>query len=117
MSTIPWMTQLSSFNHFDAKSEQFSQFAHTFHRVQMCLGFFDIFDISDIKFKLCIQIILDMIMPKPVHLMTVQEAHKEFNTLTDQIQAKYELLDSGECGKVGTLAFDAECSELGHLMA
>ena len=41
-------------------------------------------------------------MPKPVYLMTVQEVHKEFNTLTDQIQAKYELLDSGECGKVGT---------------
>ena len=56
-------------------------------------------------------------MPKPVYLMTVQEAHKEFNTLTDQIRAKYELLDSGECGKVGTPAFDAECSELSHLIA
>ena len=30
--------------------------------------------------------------------MTVQEAHKEYNSLIDQIQAKYELLDSGECG-------------------
>ena len=56
-------------------------------------------------------------MPKPVYLMTVQEAHKEFNTLTDQIRAKYELLDSGECGKVGTPAFDAEYSKLSHLMA
>ena len=56
-------------------------------------------------------------MPKPVHLMTVQEAHKEFNSLIDQIWAKYELLDSGECGKVGTPACDAEISELGHLMA
>ena len=35
-------------------------------------------------------------MPKPVFLMTVQEAHKEYNSLTDQIRAKYELLDSGE---------------------
>ena len=37
----------------------------------------------------------DLIMPKPVFLMTVQEAHKEYNSLIDQIQAKYELLDSG----------------------
>ena len=32
-------------------------------------------------------------------------------------RAKYELLDSGECGSVGTPAFNAECSELAHLMA
>ena len=49
--------------------------------------------------------------------MTVQEAHQEFNSLIDQIRAKYKLLDSGECGKVGTPACDAEISELGHLMA
>ena len=35
-------------------------------------------------------------MPKPVYLMTVQEAHKEYNPLTDQIRAKYEQLDSGK---------------------
>ena len=56
-------------------------------------------------------------MPKPVYLLTVHEAHKEYNSLIDQIQAKYELLDSGECGSVGTPAFNAECSELAHLMA
>ena len=55
--------------------------------------------------------------PKPVFLMTVQEAHKEYNSLTDQIRAKYKLLDSGECGSVGTPAFNAECSKLAHLMA
>ena len=59
----------------------------------------------------------DLIMPKPVYLMTVHEAHKEYNSLIDQIRAKYELLDSGECGSVGTPAFNAECSELAHLMA
>ena len=37
-------------------------------------------------------------MPKPVFLMTVHEAHKVYNSLIDQIWAKYELLDSGECG-------------------
>ena len=49
--------------------------------------------------------------------MTVHEAHNEYNSLIDQIWAKYELLDSGECGSVGTPAFDAECSKLAHLMA
>ena len=36
------------------------------------------------------------VMPKPVYLLTVQEAYKEYNSLTDQMQAKYEQLDSGE---------------------
>ena len=49
--------------------------------------------------------------------MTVQEAHKEYNSLIDQILAKYELLDSRECGKVDPPASNAECSELAHLMA
>ena len=35
-------------------------------------------------------------MPKAVSLLTVQEAHKEYSSLTDQIRAKYEQLDSGE---------------------
>ena len=56
-------------------------------------------------------------MPKLVFLMTVQEAHKEYNSLTDQTSAKCELLDSVECGSVGTPAYNAECSELAHLMA
>ena len=56
-------------------------------------------------------------MPKPVFLMTVHEAHKEYNSLIDQIQAKYELLDSGEFGSPGTPAFDAEACELVHLLA
>ena len=51
-------------------------------------------------------------MPKPVYLLTVQEAHKEYNSLTDQIQAKYQQLDSDEVGSPGTSAFDAETCEL-----
>ena len=54
-------------------------------------------------------------MPKAVFLMTVHEAHKEYNSLIDQIWAKYELLDSGVW--VGTPALNDECSELAHLMA
>ena len=56
-------------------------------------------------------------MPKPVYLLTVQEAHKEYNSLTDQIWAKYEQLDSGEFGSPGTPAFDAEACGLSNLLA
>ena len=56
-------------------------------------------------------------MPKPVYLMTVQEAHKECNSLMDQIRAKYEQLDSGEFGSPGNPAFDAEACELVNLLA
>ena len=56
------------------------------------------------------------VMPKPVSLLTVQEAHKEYSSLTDQIRAKYEQLDSGESGSPGTPAFDAEACELANLL-
>ena len=49
--------------------------------------------------------------------MTVQEAHKEYNSLTDQIRAKYKQLDSGEYGTVDTPAFKAEACELANLLA
>ena len=56
-------------------------------------------------------------MPKPVYLLTVQEAHKEYNSLTDQIRAKYEQLDSGKYGAVDSPAFNAEACELANLLA
>ena len=49
--------------------------------------------------------------------MTVQEAHKEYNSLTDHIRAKYKQLDSGEYGSVDTPAFKAEACELANLLA
>ena len=57
------------------------------------------------------------VMPKPVSLLTVQEAHKEYSSLTDQIRAKYEQLDSGKFGSPGTPAFDAEACESANLLA
>ena len=57
------------------------------------------------------------VMPKLVYLMTVQEAHKEYNSLMDKIRAKYEQLDLGKFGSPGTPAFDAEACELAHLLA
>ena len=56
-------------------------------------------------------------MPKLVYLLTVQEAHKEYNSLMDQIRAKYEQLDSGKYGAVGTPASNAEACELANLLA
>ena len=49
--------------------------------------------------------------------MTVQESHKQYNSLMDQIRAKYEQLDSGKYGTVDTLAFKAEACELANLLA
>ena len=49
--------------------------------------------------------------------MTVQEPCKEYNSLTDQIWAKYKQLDSGKFGLPGTPAFDAEGCELANLLA
>ena len=57
------------------------------------------------------------VMPKPVSLLTVQEEHKEYSSLTDQIRAKYEQLDSGKFGSPGTPAFNAEARELANLLA
>ena len=56
-------------------------------------------------------------MPKPVYLLTVQELHKEYNSSVNQIWAKYEQLDSGKFGAVGTLAFNAETCKLANLFA
>ena len=56
-------------------------------------------------------------MPKPVYLMTVQETHKEYNSLTDQIRVKYEQLDSGEYGTVDIPAFKADGCDLANLLA
>ena len=56
-------------------------------------------------------------MPKPIFLIPVQEAHKEYNSLMDQIRAKYEQLDSGEFGTVDTPAFKAEACALANLLA
>ena len=60
--------------------------------------------------------LLNQSCQKPLYLLTVQEAHKEYNSLTDQIQAKYKQLDSGKYGAVGTPAFDAEACELANLL-
>ena len=49
--------------------------------------------------------------------MTVQEAHKQYNSLTDQIWAKYEQLDPDKYGAVDTPAFKAEAYELANLLA
>ena len=72
---------------------------------------FDPFDITNWNYSTW------SVMPKPVSLLTVQEAHKEYSSLTDQIRAKYKQLDSGEFGSPGTPAFDAEACESANLLA
>ena len=72
------------------------QLALKFHWVKMCA--------SSTSSTLQIIEITQSVMPKPVYLLTVQEAHKEYNSLMDQIRAKYKQLDSGKYGAVGTPA-------------
>ena len=94
----------------------FPQLALKFHWDKMCLYFELLSTILTYKLHWNYSISRS-VMPKPVFLMTVQEAHKEYKTLTDQIRAKYEQLDSGEFGSPGTPAFDAEACELANLLA
>ena len=56
------------------------------------------------------------VMPKPVSLLTVWEAHREYTSLTDLIWARYKQLDSDEYRAVGTPAFNAEGCELANLL-
>ena len=56
-------------------------------------------------------------MSVPVSHLMVEEAHKEFNSLADKIAAKYEQLDSGEFGAVGTPAFNAKSAKLASIFA
>ena len=73
---------------------------------------------DQVKVRGCfVTFLVQSVMPKPVYLLTVQEAHKEYSSLTDQIRAKYEQLDSGEFGSPDTPAFDAEACELAKLLA
>ena len=61
--------------------------------------------------------VLDQSCQNQFPLLTVQEAHKEYSSLTDQIRAKYEQLDSGKFGSPATPVFDAEACELANLLA
>ena len=50
-----------------------------------------------------------------MHHLTVGQTHKDFNSLVDKIAAKFEPLDSGEFGVVGTPAFNVKSHELAVL--
>ena len=63
-----------------------------------------------ITFKLDLLFIVTMSVP--VSQLTVEQAHKEFNSLVDKIAAKYEQLDSGEFGAVDTSSFNAKSTKL-----
>ena len=89
------------------------QLTFKFHWVKMC---FLLACINSVDITNCIEI-TQSVMSKPVYLLTVQEAHKEYNSLMDQIWAKYEQLDSGKFGAVDTLAFNTEACELANLIA
>ena len=47
-----------------------------------------------------------------VNQLTIEEAHKEYKSLVDKISAKYQQLDYGKFGAVGTPAFDGKSTKL-----
>ena len=52
-----------------------------------------------------------------VNQLTTEQAHKEYNSLVDKIAAKYQQLDSGKFGAVGTTGFNAKSAKLASLCA
>ena len=58
-----------------------------------------------------------IIMSVPVTQLTVEEAHKECNSLVDRIATKYEHLDCSKFRAVSTPAFNAKSAELAVLFA
>ena len=52
-----------------------------------------------------------------VNQLTIEQAHKEFNFLVDQIVAISEQLDSGKFGAVGIPAINAKSAILVSLFA
>ena len=56
-------------------------------------------------------------MSTPVNQLTIDQAHKEFNSWVDKIAVKYQQLDPSEFGAVGTPGFNAKSTELAGLFA
>ena len=74
---------------------------------------FFLFCIGSVDITNYIQIIVTM--STPVNQLTIEEAHKELNSLEDKIAAKYEQLDSSAFGTVGTQAFNVKSVKLASL--
>ena len=60
--------------------------------METCFGIGPYFDL----FKLHIDCFDIANMSIPIHQLTMEQAHKEFNSLVDDISAKFEQLDSRE---------------------
>ena len=91
----------------------YSQLALKFHYVKMCFGITHILSFFQLfQHYICLLLCLS-------HLVTLQ-LRKLTRSLTHwqtKIAAKYEQLDSGEFGAVGTPAFNAKSADLASLFA
>ena len=57
------------------------------------------------------------IISTPVNQLTIDQAHKQYNSLVDKIAVKYQQLDSSKFEAVGTPGFNAKSIELASLFA
>ena len=93
---MSWMTQLTLWGFF---SSFMVSWLLNFIEYR-CVLAFGSFDTSDIRNYIKIIVTLSV----PVNQFIVEQDHKEFNCLADEIAVKYEQLDSWEFGTVCTLA-------------
>ena len=79
--------------------------------ISLSFGFAS-FDTSDIEitFKLLL-----LTMSIPISQLTVEQSHKEFNSLADKIAAKYEQINTSEFEAVSISAFNAKSAKLASL--
>ena len=71
--------------------------------------FLSVLAVSTLQITLKLSIVIMSIL---VNQLTVEQAHKEFNSLVDKIAIMYEQLDSGKIGAVGTPTFNAKSVKL-----
>ena len=105
---MSWMTQLTPWG---LLFQFHGQLALKFHWVQMCFGFVLILSYLNCVYRPH----QHYIMSTPVSQLTVEQTHKEFNSLPDKIAAKYEHLDSSKFGVVSTPGFNAKSAKLACL--
>ena len=79
--------------------------------------FWPVSTVSTIQIAFKLDLLFIVTLPIPVSQLTVEQAHREFNSLVDKIAVKYEQLDSGEFGAVDTSGFNVKSAKLACLFA
>ena len=115
LPTIPWIPDLSSFNWFGGKNEQFSQFTHRFHWDKTCLYFELLSTLLTYKLHWNYSISCQSCQNQSSWWLCRRLTRSTTPWLIKSGQVR--AIRFRRVWSVGTPAFNAECSELAHLMA